>query len=291
MIDVLVVGGVFREILDGDTSPRLRYGGSGLTSAVAAARMGARVALASYVGDEDEDAVRAELLAAGVGDASVVTVAGASGTFVFPTQQDPSRPWPMYRPAEAVPLSAPRDLPPAPVVVAFGIPDCDPIADGWLAGLDEDVTLIWDRQGWLSRARDSLKVAALRPSRKIYLANEEEAIEESGATAPDDALALQPPSGFDAAVIKRGPEGVFVAEHTARGIRGEAVPAFPVATSSTVGSGDVFAGAFAARLAHGDSTTEAARWGCAAAAVSLRSQTNLLGDGATAAAESLLLAR
>ena len=53
-MDVLVVGGVFREVLKADTAPRLRYGGSGLTASVAAARFGARVALASYVGSEDE---------------------------------------------------------------------------------------------------------------------------------------------------------------------------------------------------------------------------------------------
>ncbi|MCL4553510.1 MAG: hypothetical protein M1305_08225, partial [Candidatus Marsarchaeota archaeon] len=64
MIDVLIVGGIFREILNGDTNATTRYGGSGLTASVAAARFGASVALASYVGSEDESAVRAELRAA-----------------------------------------------------------------------------------------------------------------------------------------------------------------------------------------------------------------------------------
>ncbi len=50
----------------------------------------------------------------------------------------------------------------------------------------------------------------------------------------------------------------------------EAIPAFVVRTSNSIGSGDVFAGAFAARLALGDSPTLASTWGCAAAAKALR---------------------
>ena len=131
-MDVLVIGGIFREILDGDTDPRRRYGGSGLTASVAAARFGARVALASYVGAEDEETVRSELQLAGVDHSAVLSVVGASGTFVFPTLDDPKRPWPMYRPAEAFPKELPQ-IPEADIVVVFGIPDCDPVALGWLS--------------------------------------------------------------------------------------------------------------------------------------------------------------
>ena len=288
MIDVLVVGGIFREVLDGGTNPRLRYGGSGLTSAVAAARLGARVALASYVGDEDEETVRAELHAAGVNDEPVVTVLGVSGTFVFPARGDGDRPWPMYRPAEAVPTSLPTNVPPARVAVAFGIPDYDPIAAGWLDELDADTTLIWDRQGWLSRARDATAVLALPPSRKLYLANAQEAMEDSGAEGIDGALAAQPPAGFDIAIIKRDIHGVTVVEQTDGERRSTVVPSFPVTAASTIGSGDVFAGALATRLAIGDFPSVAARWGSAAAAVGLESGTNLLREDAMAAVEGLL---
>ena len=86
-MDILVIGGIFREVLDADTNPRRRYGGSGLTSSIAAARFGARVGLASFVGTDDERAVRAELEVAGVDDSAVLSVAGACGTFVYPTHQ------------------------------------------------------------------------------------------------------------------------------------------------------------------------------------------------------------
>ena len=288
-MDVLVVGGVFREVLDADTVPRLRYGGSGLTASVAAARFGARVALASYVGSEDEEAVRAELTLAGIDDRAVVTLAGACGTFLFPTQENGKQPWPMYRPAESLPSQVPV-IPEASIVIAFGIPDCDPAELGWLGVGDNRATFIWDRQGWLSRARDSKAIVRLEALRRIYLANELEAIEDAGAGSFAKALAVQPPTGFHVAVVKRGDAGVVVVERGGDGVISIPVPSFPVRVKSTVGSGDVFAGVLAARLAHGDSTASAAKWACAAAAVALRTQHNLLTSDAYAQAEELMSA-
>lgn len=289
MKDVLVVGGVFREILDGDTRPRVRYGGSGLVAAVAAARLGAKVALASYVGDEDEEAVRIELRAAGVDDSVVLALTGACGTFMFPTRESSDRPWPMYRPAESTPGGPPRqELPDAAVVVVFGIPDYDPIAKGWLSETAAGATLIWDQQGWLSRARDSSAVVRLPPSRKMRLANEAEAMEEVNASTAEEALAAQPPAGFEVGVVKQGMSGVTVVERTKEGSTATFVPAFRVPARSSIGTGDIFAGAFASRLARGDSATEAAGWGCAAAAVGLGTGHNLLDDNAYASVIELL---
>ena len=286
-MDVLVIGGIFREVLDADTRPRRRYGGSGLTSSIAAARFGARVGLVSYVGTEDERAVRAELEVAGVDDIGVLSVAGACGTFVYPTHQSRRQLGPMYRPAEAVPVEAP-EIPAPTIVVAFGIPDFDPLAEGWLSGLGHQAMVIWDRQGWLSRARDARGVLRFSVPRRIYLANEDEAIEDARVCSFDAALAAQPASGFDVAVIKRGEAGVVVIEKSCGKVNFTSIPAFPVNTKSTVGSGDVFAGVFAARLALGESAVTASKWGCAAAAVSLTAQRNLLTDEAYVQASELM---
>ena len=275
MMNVLVVGGIFREVLDADTSACPRYGGSGLTASVAAARFGARVALASYVGAEDEAAVRAELQLAGVDDRAVLSVPGASGTFTFPTHEDQKRPWPMYRPAESLPHEVPQ-IPRADIVVAFGIPDCDPVRLGWLGAGGKYATVIWDRQGWLSRARDAGSILQIEASRRIYIANELEIVESSRLGSLDEALLDQPPRGFDVAVVKRGDSGVIVVEEGKNSNSLANVPAFTVRARSTVGSGDVFAGAFAASLASGEPAVMAAKWGCAAAAISLRANHNLL---------------
>lgn len=287
MTDILVIGGIFREVLEGDSHPKLQYGGSGLVAALSAARLGARVALASYVGSDDEEAVRDELRLVGVDDSAVISVAGASGTFVYPTvSRDP--PWPMYRPAEAVPIHPIQGLPSASIVLAFGIPDYDPIAEGWLGAVDKVRTIIWDRQGWLSRARDSGAIAAMPLERKIYLANESEAMEDTDQSGMDATLLMLPPPGFDIAVIKGGAKGVTVVEGSSGLTNIEQVPAFPVQTSSSIGSGDVFAGVFAARLALGQTPTEATHWACAAAAIALQSGSNRLGDDAADAVRRLL---
>ena len=287
-MNVLVIGGIFREVLDADSTPRLRYGGSGLTASIASARFGARVALASYVGAEDEEAVRAELCLAGVDDRGVLSVAGASGTFVFPARYDQERPWPMYKPAEALPEKTPW-VPNADVVLAFGIPDCNPIDLGWLDTDNSYGTVIWDRQGWLSRARDARAIVQIKAHRRIYIANELEAIEDARADSFDKALLEQPPYGFDAAVVKRGSSGIIVVERTGGAKRQVTVPAYPVFTNSTIGSGDVFAGAFAARLASGDAIYMAAKWGCAAASVSLQAGQNILDADSCGQARELLL--
>ena len=288
-MDVIVVGGVFREVLDGDTAPRLRYGGSGLTASVAAARFGARVALASYVGSEDEETVRAELELAGVDDRALVKLPGACGTFVFPTHDDPRQSWPMYRPVEQLPSQMPQ-IPKAGTVLAFGIPDCDPVVMGWLGSGDDDATMIWDRQGWLSRARDARAIVQLQACRRIYLANEREATGDAGVGSLAEALTKQPPHGFDVAVVKRGDAGVIVFERDAGGATQTPVPSFPVRARSTVGSGDVFAGVLAARLAQGEPVASAARWACAAAAVALRTERNLLTSDACEQARELMSA-
>ena len=267
---VLIVGGIFREILAADTARRIRMGGSGLTAALVSARLGAKTTLASYVGDEDAATVFALLDTVVVDRSPVAVLPGASGTFLFPSEEDPMRPWPMYRPAEAVPEPSPLALR-SDVSVVFGIPDFDAIDAGWL-GLDGDDALLWDRQGFLSRARDWRSAAALAPAQKIYLANLTEAREEFPAASATESLALLPPAGFSAAVVKRGPEGCTVIEAGTLD-----VPGFPVEDRPTIGSGDAFAGGLAAALDRGVGLVDAARQANAAAATFLETG-NALAD-------------
>ena len=274
-MDVLVVGGIFREVFDADTKPSMRYGGSGLTASVTAARFGVDTALASYVGTDDEGEVRKILGEAALDDSAVMPVDGMCGVFAYATDQGDKQPWPMYRPAEAVPTAIPT-LPKSKVVLAFGFPDFDPIAEGWLDGLTSQTTLIWDRQGWLSRARNASGVLRLAASKRIYLANADEASADAERSSFEETMAAQPPDGFDVAAIKLGETGVVVAERNTEGVIVTAVPAYPVNTNCTVGTGDVFAGALAARLALGDSVSAAARWGCITVGAALEVGQNLL---------------
>lgn len=288
MPDIVVIGGVFREILDGDTTPRPRLGGSGLTSAIIAAQLGAKVTLVSYVGKEDSETAHHLLEAAGVDRRSILTVPGSSGTYVFPTElQGRSLPWPMYRPAESLPSASPS-IPEAKLYVVFGIPDLDPIAMGWLDHLPAESILLWDRQGWISRARDSRGAAKLPPRQKIYLANIAEVREEF--TASDEAASIGhlPPSGFQGAIVKRGDNGCILIDTTSREWTRKQIDAFPVHGTSTIGSGDAFAGALAASLIHGRTVETAVRMSNAVAAAFLRAMGDPLADGLVEAALALM---
>ena len=267
MIDVVVIGGVFREVLDADTaSPQPRLGGSGLTAALVSSRLGARTALVSYVGAEDADAASVLLGGAGVDGSCLATLPGVSGTFLFPAGD--ARPWPMYRPAEATPSAVPG-LPDALVYLLFGIPDFDPVDAGWLGQVAQGSTLIWDRQGWLSRTRDSRRVAKLSSRRKVYLANEDEALSEFGVATVDHLARTLPPAGFLSAVVKRGSEGcVVISPEEFAGMA--RVPGFEVDTQNTIGSGDAFAGALSAELAVGSTLRQAVVMANAVASTFLR---------------------
>jgi ribokinase len=285
VIDVVVVGGIFREVLDGDTTPRHRLGGSGLVAAIIAARLGASTALVSFIGDEDAAIGTALLDTAKVDMSHVLTVPGACGTFVFPTEG--ARPWPMYRPAEAIPAQAPS-IPRATMYVVFGMPDFDPVAAGWLEHLPRDATLFWDRQGWLSRARDHSAAVQLSPAHKVYLANEDEALTDFGAVSTQELISNLPPTGFQSAVVKRGREGCIVVERTADGTSVDSAAGFPLETTDTIGSGDAFAGALAAGFAGGLSFRDAVVGANAVASAFLMLGGDPLASGLPEAARTLV---
>jgi hypothetical protein len=267
--DLVVVGGIFREIHAADLGAELRMGGSGLIASILASRLGARTSLLSYVGQDDERMVDLMLGRAEV-QADLIRLPGASGTFVFPDERRAGAPpWPMYRPAEAVPTSVPT-LPRARGYLLFGIPDFDPLAAGWLRQMPEDVIVVWDQQGWLSRASDSSGASRLPARWKLYLANQDEAHAEFGGDGLPELTKRLPPRGFDAAVIKRGADGAILVEDTPTGRQIEQAAGFPLPDVSSIGSGDAFAGALLAAILLGSRMIDAVRLANAAASCFLR---------------------
>jgi ribokinase len=81
----------------------------------------------------------------------------------------------------------------------------------------------------------------------------------------DPADAARRLAGPGAVVVTLGADGALVVE----GDRAEHVPAHPVDVVDTTGAGDTFCGALADALARGASLVEAARWGVAAAGLSV----------------------
>lgn len=250
--DVVVIGGVFREIGADPRDLRLELAGSGLSASVISARLGARTALVASVGDEDADVAQHVLRAAGAETRWLQITPGASGTFLFPPSADDAHPWPLFRPAESPPRNQlDGGLPQAGTYLLFGLPDLDPVAEGWMSEVPTESTILWDRQGWLSRARDWRVALGVRSKRRIYVANTQEAMADLNVDSPDDLVEHLPPKGFEVAVVKRGPDGCLYRLRRDGDVHGAVIAGFPVNALSTVGSGDVFAGALAARVAQG----------------------------------------
>ena len=92
----------------------------------------------------------------------------------------------------------------------------------------------------------------------------EAAFYTGGEAAPEEAARRLLATGARGVVLKRGADGVYVAEASGRAA---AIKAFSVVAVDTVAAGDCFNGAFAVALLEGKDPWEAARFASAAAAV------------------------
>jgi ribokinase len=113
---------------------------------------------------------------------------------------------------------------------------------------------------------------AARLLRRVYLLtpNEGEAELLTGVAVTSEAAAAKAADallarGVQNVVITMGPRGAFVAGKDVR----QLIPGFKVTAVDATGAGDVFNGALVVALAEGTSLLEAARFGSAAAAISV----------------------
>ncbi len=270
-MSLLVFGGLFREVILSEQGGReVRFAGSALYAAAAAARLGAAVTMFAPVGSEDSELAEDLASEAGI-NAKLIVAPGASGTFAYERRSGllVAR---GYRPADSrcpLELSGVPDQP--EIVLFFGHPEYDPSQSAELSEFASGRLLLFDRQGWMS-ATPSLAAALRIPaSRRIALANAGELGEELGGV-PD--LRELPLNGFDALIAKDGRWGVHLLAQSGR----ISVPAYRVDASSELGSGDVFAGALAADLLNGVSESLAIQTANAAAAVAVSSPGTLPGQ-------------
>jgi sugar/nucleoside kinase (ribokinase family) len=259
---LLVVGGIFREIVIDDTSTRgreLRLAGSGLYAALAAARLGAEVALIAPVGGEDEDIARALCDEAGV-QAVFLATRGASATFVVERDAG-ADPRPQYRPsATPVPGVAEGIFDPD-VVLVFGHPEWDALQDPVIRGYARGRVLVFDGQGWLSKMSHPV-ISEVGVASCVEVINAEEVLARD-AGEPGEGFAALPGEGIGVSVVKDGPWGVSV---YGLGAARHAVAAYAGQVRQTIGSGDVFAGAFSGAINGGEALLEACETGARAAA-------------------------
>ncbi|MGH7071680.1 MAG: sugar kinase [Acetobacteraceae bacterium] len=264
---------------DGNTLFLQGYGGDSSNAAVAAARQGARAGTITALGED------------GAGEA-LFALWREEGVDATGVKRDPAHPTGVYfithdagghrffylRKDSAAAHFGPRDLSRelitgAKILLASGISLAisGSAADAVFAAIE-----IAQSAGARVAIDTNYRPALWPPGRAaalihtaiakadIALVSEEDARALTGRETPEAILDFYCGLGPQVVVLKRGKDGAILATEEGR-LR---LAAPKVAAVDATGAGDVFAGAFLARLLAGDPTAAAARYGVVAAALS-----------------------
>lgn len=253
-------------------------GGSSTNVAVAAARLGHRVATITRTGDDPFGRfIHTALRGFGVDDAWVTPVAGLPTpvTFceIFPPDDFPLY---FYREPKAPDLEIGVDeldydaIRAADVfwVTGTGLSQ-EPSRSAHLAALEargkRGITVLdldYRPMFWDSAESATAQIQAALPYVSVAVGNREECQVAVGETDPQAAAKALRATGVDLAVVKQGPAGVL-------GVRGDAsvvVPPVPVDVVNGLGAGDAFGGSLVHGLLSGWDLTTTLRFANAAGA-------------------------
>jgi 2-dehydro-3-deoxygluconokinase len=254
------------------------FGGDTSNMAIAAARLGARVAYVTRIGDDAFGRMFAELWAReGVATDGVAIDAEAPTGVYFVAHGPRGHEFSYLRAGSAASRMRPETLPvpliaAARLVHASGISQaisataCDAVfaasdvarSGGALITYDPNVRpKLWP----LARARAI--VHATLALCDWCLPSQDDADKLFAGMGPDAVVDALHRLGAPGVVLKRGADGCLVSDGTRR----EHIAAQRVASVDATGAGDCFDGAFAARLLAGDDPFAAARYANAAAAL------------------------
>jgi ribokinase len=285
MADVCVVGSFMMDLVvraprrpqSGETLVGSSFatflGGKGFNQAVAAARSGAATAMVGALGADDFGAqFRACLDKDGIDASGVVTVASGAGTGVgLPLVEDSGE-----NSIVIVPR-ANHDLRPADMEAARAVIEGSRVVLLQLE-LPHDVVVaaaaLARRTGCtvvLTPAPAGADISGFAGLIDYVVPNEAEVaqltgIDAGGEGAADAADALREATGAKAVVLTLGERGVLAASASEVSVlNGHAVECV-----DTVGAGDAFCGALAARLAAGDDLATAVAYGNAAGALAVQ---------------------
>ncbi|XXF10482.1 ribokinase [Pseudomonas sp. D2-3] len=247
-------------------------GGKGANQAVAAARLGAKVAMVGCLGDDANGAeLRAGLLAEGIDCSAVATVPGVATGIATILVDDAGQ--------NAIVIAAGGNG----EMTAERLADHDGLleaADIVIAQLEVPMATV---EATLARAHALGRTVILNPAPAVgplpeswyslidyLIPNESEAALLTGIAVDSPQSALQAAekllaSGARRVLITLGSQGVFYAD----GERHLHLPVEPVVAVDTTAAGDTFVGGFAAGLAEGMPLESAIRLGQQAAALAV----------------------
>jgi ribokinase len=242
-------------------------GGKGANQAVAAARLGYRVAMVAKVGDDTFGPVLIENLEhAGVDTAAMAQTAGSSGLAPMFVADDGQNAIVVVPGANSKMDRATVDSH-AELIRTAGIVLCQ---------LEIPMDTLSYALEFCARAKVPVMLdpapAATLPDAVFgqvawFTPNETEAaFYVGGEKSVEDTAQRLHGKGLHGVVLKRGAEGAFV---SVAGERAEWVKPFKVDAIDTVGAGDCFNGAFAVALEEGKDPWAAARFANAASAISV----------------------
>ena len=242
------------------TGGQMLPGGKGANQAVAAARLGARVAMVGAVGsDVQAEAALSALREAGVDLGHVAEIEGPTGLAIVTVAEDGENSIVVIAGANDA-MDAGRVRAAAEVISAARIVVCQgEIPRDGIEALPALVTgrflhnpaPVMELDPAVLRASDPLVVNQHEAGLVLaQLAPDQEAPED-----PEAVVAALRAAGIPSAVLTLGADGSLVADQA--GVR--RIPPAPVEAVDTTGSGDAFIGALALGLARGDDLATAAR--------------------------------
>ncbi|MFJ6041681.1 ribokinase [Brachybacterium paraconglomeratum] len=242
------------------TGGQMLPGGKGANQAVAAARLGARVAMVGAVGsDVQAEAALSAMREAGVDLGHVAEIEGPTGLAIVTVAEDGENSIVVIAGANDA-MDAARIRAAAEVISAARIVVCQgEIPRDGIEALPALVTgrflhnpaPVMELDPAVLRASDPLVVNQHEAGLVLaQLAPDQEAPED-----PEAVVAALRAAGIPSAVLTLGADGSLVADQA--GVR--RIPPAPVEAVDTTGSGDAFIGALALGLARGDDLATAAR--------------------------------
>jgi 2-dehydro-3-deoxygluconokinase len=254
------------------------FGGDTMNCAIAAARLGARVAYVTRLGDDEFGRQFRELWREEGIDTSGVTIDGHAHTAVyFITHGPDGHVFSYLRKGSAASLLQSIELPldliqRARFFHASGISQaisenaCDAVAAAIAAARQAGARFVYDanlRLRLWSLARARTVISQTLQQADYFLLSLEDADALCGLRDPDAIVDWCHGAGAPVVALKLGAGGVFASD----GSRRERIEGYRVNAVDATGAGDCFAGALLARMAAGDNFWVGLRYANAAAAL------------------------
>lgn len=242
------------------TGGQMLPGGKGANQAVAAARLGARVAMVGAVGsDVQAEAALSALREAGVDLGHVAEIEGPTGLAIVTVAEDGENSIVVIAGANDA-MDAGRVRAAAEVISAARIVVCQ--GEIPRDGIEALPALVRGRFLHNPAPVMELDPAVLRASDPLVVNQHEAGLvlaqlapDQEAPEDPEAVVAALRAAGIPSAVLTLGADGSLVADQG--GVR--RIPPAPVEAVDTTGSGDAFIGALALGLARGDDLATAAR--------------------------------